>query len=331
MARRHAAVLAARPEVELSCLVSTERSREAAQALANEHSIPKVTTNLDEVLDHVDLVYVCTADDSHVELVTTALRAEKAVFCEKPLARSADGFSEIGAALEAAQGVALQVGMNCRFRRFAEVQRLVAGGSLGALRLLRGTYLQNLVASVKTGAKPWMRRPPAGVDQFLHGGAIHCLDLMRWIGGDVASVFARTRSDDLSPDWPCDTVSVSLEFLSGALGEFVGSATAFGPRSFELQAWLSEGSIVDDEVHCRRGDGSDMPPERLAPAPERLDLDLQLDDLLASIHDGTEPLNSFGEALANYGLIAAIAASATDGMPVSLDSVAVGGAGRGAA
>ncbi|MCP2245520.1 Gfo/Idh/MocA family protein [Lentzea aerocolonigenes] len=45
-----------------------------------------VVTSLDEVLSDVDTVYVSTPPASHASLVLKAFEADKAVFCEKPLA-----------------------------------------------------------------------------------------------------------------------------------------------------------------------------------------------------------------------------------------------------
>ena len=49
---------------------------------------------------------------------------------------------------------------------------------------------------------------PDGINHFLHGGIIHCVDLMQWIGGRIESVFARGTDFELTGQWGVDTFIV---------------------------------------------------------------------------------------------------------------------------
>jgi predicted dehydrogenase len=319
MARKHLGTLAPRTDVRLVCLCATARSEHAAREVGAEFGIRRVTSSYDEVLadDAVDVVWICTPDDLHAEQAAQALAAGKDVFCEKPLARRREDFERIGRLL-AESSATLAVGMNCRFRgQYGAVKQAVASGELGDLRFLRGTYVVNAVETTRARVKPWVLSSPPGVHQFLQGGGLHTLDLMRWIGGDVVSVFARATGFELRDEWELDTFSVSLEFASGVLGEVLVSAAAFRPDDFSLEAWGSEGAIVGRAVYRRRGDGVEE-ARTLEFEQPRLDLELQADNVF-----GGAPLNSFAEARANFAVLDAAERSIASGRSVALEPAAL--------
>ena len=327
VARKHLAALAARDDVSIAAVCSTERSAGPARELAAEHGAERVITSFGDVLQDgdVDVVWICTPDETHAALVNGALGAGKHVFCEKPLARRAADFDAIARAVEES-GCTLAVGMNCRFRgQYAAVKDAIDAGELGDLRFLRGTYVVNVVETVRTGAKPWMLDHAQGVHPFLHGGGLHTLDLMRWIAGDVFSVFARATGFELGDEWELDTFSLSLEFASGVVGELLVSASAFRPGDFSLEAWGSDGSIVGRDLFKRTGDGVEASGQ-VHFEQSRLDLELQADDVFAAIEAGSPPLNSFGEARANFAVLEAAERSIISGQPVALRPTNVAGA-----
>jgi myo-inositol 2-dehydrogenase / D-chiro-inositol 1-dehydrogenase len=318
MAARHSETLARHPRTRLRRVCSTERSRARGEEFRRRYGYEQATTNFEAlVAPDVDVVFICSPDATHGTYVERALAAGKHVFCEKPLARNTDEFESIGRRLDR-DGLILQVGMNVRYRaRYRAVKDVVASGGLGELRFLRGTYIQNLISTVRTGAKPWWLEDESY--SFLHGGGLHCLDLLRWVGGDVSSVFARGTGFEV-PEWGTDTFSVSLAFASGALGELLVSAAAFRPNEFDLEAWLSRGAVVGDACYRRSGDALEDRHQPLETEQEALDLVLQLEDLVRALDgDGAVP-NSFSEAWENFRLIQAIERSAetSEGVGIAL-------------
>ena len=317
MARRHARFITNHPECDLATLCVTPRRRESARELCREFDVAALTTDFQDVLsdDSIDVIVLCTPDGLHPEQTVASLAAGKHVFCEKPLARRAEEFDRIEAAL-GASGKIVQVGMNCRYReQYSIPQRRIASGEFGALRFFRGTYIVNMVSSLAQGERVWQSESSPDLHPLLHGGAIHCVDLMRWIGGDVASVFASAIPGSLRETMGLDSVLAVLRFASGATGELVISFSAARANNFSLEAWMADGAIIGQQVHQWDGtSGQEVDP--IAVKQERLDLELQLEAFVQAIRERKQPMNSVAEARRNFQIITAIVAAVQSNPPM---------------
>jgi predicted dehydrogenase len=320
MARKHCDALASHPDASLEIIYSTERSKSVAEQFKELYGFTHSVTDYAAVLSdpRIDIIFICSPDYTHPEYVIPALQAGKHVFCEKPLGRTGDHFQLIREQLKAS-GKVLQVGMNCRFReQYSIPQKRIAAGEFGQLRFLRGTYIYNVVSATRKREKAWALEYPHGIFPFMHGGGIHCLDLLRWIGGNVVSVFARATGFELADELRRDTFSISLAFASGALGELLVSAAAFRPNDFSLEMWLERGSLMATNVFHREGDALALAPEQIIVEQKIIDLGLQFQNMLQAIESGQEPLNSFNEAYANFKALAAIDRSISEGRLIEM-------------
>ena len=74
------------PNVEVAAVVGSRPER--AQKFADDFGIPVATADLKDVLDRKDIaaVHICTPNVDHFPMTLAALKAGKAVLCEKPLA-----------------------------------------------------------------------------------------------------------------------------------------------------------------------------------------------------------------------------------------------------
>jgi predicted dehydrogenase len=110
-----------------------------AQAMAQRWGVPKVYTELDELLadTDIDAVEILTPTHMHKEHVLAAVAAGKHVSCQKPIANTvADGL-EMTAAARAA-GVVFRIS-ECFFHYppLLKAKELIAGGAIGAPTMLR--------------------------------------------------------------------------------------------------------------------------------------------------------------------------------------------------
>ena len=185
-------------------------------AVGDEFAVPHRTVSFDEVLamKDVDIVDICTPPSLHVPMALAALAAGKEVVCEKPLAGSLADLDRLIAAERAAKTRIMPV-FQYRFGNgLQKAKRIVESGLAGK------PYLATVETAWKRGAKyysvPWRGRWETELGGVLLTHAIHSHDIMTYLMGPIASVFARTatRVNAIEVE---DCAVASLEMTSGAL------------------------------------------------------------------------------------------------------------------
>jgi predicted dehydrogenase len=136
-----------------------------------------IGTTLEDVLAHrLDGLVIATPSAQHAEQSIAALQAGVAVFCQKPLGRSA---REVNAIIDAARDADRLLGVDFSYRFTAGVQAirdLVRGGDLGDIRAIDLTF-----HNAYGPGKPWF------YDRQLSGGGclidlgVHLIDLALWV------------------------------------------------------------------------------------------------------------------------------------------------------
>jgi len=191
-ARAHIPALASSPQFALTA-VATSR-QDSAEAARVRFGARHAFTDVHSLAAHpdVDLVVVTVKVPAHLELVTAGLTAGKHVYCEWPLARTADEASTLAAAARAG-GVRTAVGLQARYapavRRAREV---ITGGRLGTVRSVavhscRGQG--NALEVPAWTAYTYDGRNGAGLVEVLGG---HVLDLVQYLVGPIRDLSART-------------------------------------------------------------------------------------------------------------------------------------------
>jgi myo-inositol 2-dehydrogenase / D-chiro-inositol 1-dehydrogenase len=166
----------------VSSLVVTDVSREAVADVVRQRGAHAVD-DVDAMLAAgVDGVVVAAATASHPDLVLAAARAGLPVFCEKPLAATAQEAVALRERL-ALLDVPVQIGFPRRFDAgFRAARAAVSSGELGWLHTIRATTLDP--------APP----PPAyvaGSGGIFRDCSIHDFDAIRWVTGrEVTEVYA---------------------------------------------------------------------------------------------------------------------------------------------
>ena len=106
-----------------------------ARAWAEKYDVPHAFEDYRPLLalDEIEGVSVCTYNRAHAQPTIDALRAGKAVLCEKPMAPT---LAEAAAMLRAARetGKMLMIGVHSRFSRPQQfAKKVVASGTLGEI------------------------------------------------------------------------------------------------------------------------------------------------------------------------------------------------------
>ena len=211
MARHHADALLALPDVRVTSVYDPDQARGAELARDCDAT---ACTSLEDLVAGNDAVFVCSWTGAHREAVEIAARAGLAIFCEKPLAPSAE---EARAMLEAVRrhGVRHQVGLPLRWvPGYAVLRALLAEAGDRVLSVTMHTQMGN-----RDAQSGWRG------DLTLAGGGVllevgfHDLDLLEWVVGPVASLRASVAPGRV-PGIE-DAASVSFSYESGAIGSLV--------------------------------------------------------------------------------------------------------------
>jgi predicted dehydrogenase len=236
------------------------RPLEDAQRLADEFDAPFATDDYDRLLerDDVEAIDLCVPHDLHMPMSIAAAQAGKHILVEKPIARDlAEADVMIAAARTA--GVSLMVSHNQRyFGHHAKARELLDAGAIGDPFMI--------VASVHVhGHIEGFRRflEKAGGGTLIDSG-VHRFDLIRWLMGDVASLYAQKgRFMQMQMEGE-DCAVVVMRFRSGAIGSFSCSWSAKGPVPEEtLQIFGPRGAILTEDHTRSLRWHSESPPSGL--------------------------------------------------------------------
>ena len=237
--RLHAANLANRiPHARLAAVADIDL--EAAKSVAAEMNVETAVTDYKELLGNKDLhaVAICSATDTHTQIIMEAAAAGKHIFSEKPLDFD---LGRIDKALQAVKsaGVKLQVGFNRRFDpNFRKVKVMAAEGKIGEPHILR-----------ITSRDP---EPPPLDYVKVSGGifldmTIHDFDMARYITGSeveeiyvIGGVMIDPRIEEFGD---LDTVIITLRFENGVIGTIDNSRQAVYGYDQRIELFGSEGMI----------------------------------------------------------------------------------------
>jgi predicted dehydrogenase len=241
-----------RPALQVLCGRDEAYAKDRAELWGFKH----VETDWKKVLERedVDLVDICTPNDSHAEIAIAALQAGKHVLCEKPLARTV---AECERMVQAATEGPGKGKLNCvayNYRRvpaLALARQLVEEGRIGRVYHVRCVYLQSWIMDPDFPLVWRLQGDVAGSGP--HGDLnAHIIDAARFITGDEISTvsscfetFIKERplgkmTGGLSAKGGEEKGQVTVEdaalllarFKGGAVGSFEATRFAQGRLNF---------------------------------------------------------------------------------------------------
>ncbi|MBN1450804.1 MAG: Gfo/Idh/MocA family oxidoreductase [Anaerolineales bacterium] len=123
-------------------LAVASRTGESAEAYARKWKIPRAHASYEALLadPEIDVIYNSLPNHLHAEWTIKAVEAGKHVLCEKPLALSVDEVDAVATAARKHGRIVAEAFMYRHHPQTLKVQELVANGSLGTLKLLRGAF-----------------------------------------------------------------------------------------------------------------------------------------------------------------------------------------------
>jgi predicted dehydrogenase len=189
-----------------------------AAVAAARYGVPGFTDHR-ELIDTLgpDVVHVCTPHNQHAQVAIDCLGAGVHVLVEKPVAHTLAEADRVIAAAREHPNVKIGVCMQNRYNVAVRAARaLLASGELGAVRGGSATVLWHRDPAYYR-ARPWRGQARDSGGGVLINQAIHTLDLMEWLLGDVTRVRGHTGRYVLDGVVDVeDTAHVLLDHAGGA-------------------------------------------------------------------------------------------------------------------
>lgn len=201
-------------EMVAFCDIIKERAEKAAKQYGNENA--KVYADYKEMLKDkdIDTVHVCTPNLSHCFITIDALKADKHVMCEKPMAKTAEDAKKM---LDVAKetGKILTIGYQNRFRPDSiYLKQACDNGDLGEIYFAKGHALR------RRGVPTWgvfLNEDEQGGGPLIDIGT-HALDLSLWfmnnykpkmvVGTSYHKLNNQTQTANAWGDWKPEEFSV---------------------------------------------------------------------------------------------------------------------------
>jgi UDP-N-acetyl-2-amino-2-deoxyglucuronate dehydrogenase len=287
----HVAAIAANPAIDLVGLCDVQPS--VLVAAVASHGVPGFA-DYRELLDelHPDVVHICTPHHQHVSIALDCVERGIGVILEKPLAHTvADGQRLV---LAAAEHPEVRIGV-CFQNRYnapvAAMHQMLASGELGAVLGASATVIWERSAEYYR-AKPWRGRWEMSGGGLLMNQAIHTVDLLQWLLGDVMEVRGHAGNNSLRDDIEVeDTAEMMLTHAGGARTVFYATVanSVNAPVMVEVTTQAATLRLSGDLVVTYVDGRSTTVRERLVPSAGKdywgLSHSLLIDDFYARLGD----------------------------------------------
>jgi predicted dehydrogenase len=184
-----------RPVLKAACA----RNADKAKAFAEQWGYESVETDWKKLIERkdIDVLDICTPNNTHAEIALAAAKAGKMILCEKPLAMNAAEGLRMVEAVEKA-GVPNMVWYN--YRRVPAVtlaKQLIDQGKLGRIFHYRAKFLQDwtISADLPQGGQGLWRLDVAAAGSGVTGDLLaHCIDTALWMNGGIDTLTAMTET-----------------------------------------------------------------------------------------------------------------------------------------
>jgi D-xylose 1-dehydrogenase (NADP+, D-xylono-1,5-lactone-forming) len=290
------------------------RTQESANKYAREWKISRAHGSYEALLadPEIDVIYNPLPNHLHAEWTIKAVEAGKHVLCEKPLALSAEDVDAIQAAARKHGRIVAEAFMYRHHPQTLKVQELVKNGSLGTLKLIRGSF--SFVLSHDGDIR---RDPRKGGGSIWDLGCYPISYARSVIGTNPLEVFGWQVTGPTGID---ETFIGQMRFANEVLAQF-DSSFVFPFHTF-VEIVGSEGTLniprpfkpeTDEKIYLTRDDKT----ETIKIKGQELYIG-EVEDMADAILLGHEPRISLDDSRANVAVISALLESARVGNAIKV-------------
>jgi predicted dehydrogenase len=318
--RRHARVF---KSLGISDIAGADLRQDRLDQARNEIGLSDLGTDYRRILakKHFDAVLVTLPSAFHTPVAQAAAEAGSHLFIEKPVSDRQDGLDQLER-IAAERNLIAYTAYCYRFAPSSErMKEVVDSGRLGRIlcvRLKISTYLPDW--------HPWEDYRNFYMAHLDQGGGArldesHGVDLLRWMFGDVSSVYAlvdkvsdlEIHSDDLT--------TMVLRFRNGIVGEAHFDLLGRTPR-IDAELIGSEGTLLWDRVASRvevyEAKGRKWTIEDFGRDSFVTCYDRQAEHFLDCIRNGKRPRTSLADGRKTLDVLIAALKSSQIGQVVTL-------------
>ncbi|MFJ4027446.1 Gfo/Idh/MocA family protein [Paenarthrobacter sp. NPDC089989] len=259
----HFAALATMADADLVAVCDTNPER--LEAAATAYGVPGYASHLD-LLDKVrpDVVHICTPHHLHASLAADCLDAGVSVIVEKPLAHTLEEGRRL---IELAERSTAKIAVcfQNRYNATSQAMReLLDGGTLGQVLGASATVMWHRTGDYYRD-RPWRGTWAGGGGGLMMNQAIHTVDLLQWLVGDVAKVEGHASTRALAGVIEVeDTADFVAEHENGARSVFFATLANPVNAPVTLDVVTENGTLsLRGELTVTYADGRvDVIPER---------------------------------------------------------------------
>jgi predicted dehydrogenase len=252
--------LECQPVLKVIC----DNNQAKAEAFASQWGYETVETDWRKMIERkdVDLVEICTPNNTHREIAIAAAQAGKMILCEKPLARNSVEGLDMVKAVEAAQVPNL---VSYNYRRVPAVtlaKKLIDEGKLGRIFHYRAVFLQDWTISkdLPQGGDGLWRLDVNVAGSGVTGDLLaHCIDTALWLNGGIDTVtamtetFVKERKHNLTGNVEKvgidDACAFLARFKNGSLATFESTRYARGHKALYVFEINGEHASIAWDLH----------------------------------------------------------------------------------
>ena len=290
------------------------RTKDSADKYAREWKISQAYGSYEELLTdpEIDVIYNPLPNHLHAEWTIKAVQAGKHVLCEKPLALSVEEVDAIQAAAQQHGRVVAEAFMYRHHPQTLKVKELVQSGSLGSVKLIRGSF--SFVLSHEGDVR---LKPEWGGGSIWDVGCYPISYARSVLGANPLEVFGWQVTGPTGID---DTFVGQLRFAEDILMQFDSSFVI--PFHSFMEVIGSEATLniphpfkpeKNEKLYLTRGDKTEtvkIPGQELYIG--------EVEDMADSILLGKSPRVSLDDSRGNVQTITALLESARTGKSVHL-------------
>jgi predicted dehydrogenase len=295
-------------------LAVASRTQASADAYANEKRIERAYGSYEALLadPDIDVIYNPLPNHLHAEWTIKAVEAGKHVLCEKPLALSVAEVDAIKDAAHKHKRVVAEAFMYRHHPQTLKVRELVQNGSIGTVKLIRGSF-----SFILTRADDVRLNPEWGGGSIWDVGCYPISYARSVLGEEPVEVFGWQATGQTGID---ETFVGQMRFENGVIAQFDSSFVI--PFHAFMEIIGSEGTLsiprpfkpgVNEKIYLTR----DEKTETITIKGQELYLG-EVEDMADAILLGREPRVSLEDSRANVRVIRALFDSSRTGVPVRL-------------